>query len=116
MERELINWQDAAIYDPDEAGDERRERRYYAKSGVFGNAITVYAFPARQARDAWVADEPRDGTSNHFEHNREPITLRVAEEQLARNNRMRRDYRKYGAPYDECYGTTGTMAEIEVVE
>jgi hypothetical protein len=86
---------------------------YYAKSGSFSNAISISAFRTREARDAWVENEPMSGEGSHYEHEREAITRRQAERQLAENNRIRRDYQRYGAPYSECYGTTGKLGEIE---
>jgi hypothetical protein len=84
-------------------------RHYYAVSGTMSNAITIRKFRSRAERDAWVYAEPMSGTAAHYEYDRMAVTARGAREQLAYNNRLARDYRRYGAPYVDCYGTTGRM-------
>jgi hypothetical protein len=88
-------------------------RRYYTISGSFANAITINAFRSPTDRDAWVNDEPMSGTGSHYDKNREAVTCDEARNQLAKNNRMKRDHQKNSA-YDECFGTTGRMEDIEI--
>jgi hypothetical protein len=77
------------------------------------NAITIEAFFSRAERDAWVDREPMSGTGSHYDHDRQAVTARKARHQIASNNIGARDYRKYGAPYSEPYGTTGRLDDIE---
>lgn len=90
------------------------KRHYYAKSGSFTNAMSILVFKTRSIRDKWVNDEPMSGTGSHYNKNRQAITRREAESQLASNNRMARDHRENSA-HDECYGTTGRIDDLELI-
>lgn len=92
-------------------------KRYYMKSGSFGNGIIITVFESKKDRDDYVAGMPDNSmVQSHFDHNCQAITRREAEKQIANNNRHARDYQHYGAAYGQEYGTTGRIEDIEPVD
>ncbi len=79
-------------------------KKYYAVSGDYANNITISAFASKRKRDEFVASY----------HSRRAVTRAEAIEQLIKNNKMHSNYRKYGAPYSPCYGTTGKFSDVEL--
>lgn len=87
---------------------------YYAISGSFANGIIIHRFTSRVDRDRYVDNAPDNSMMrSHFDHDPHAVTRRAAQRQLAHNNRIMRDHQKYGAPYCQCYGTTGKLGDIE---